>query len=135
MVLLPFGEGKYTLTLDAKNYTLNYSNISAEYFLILAEPTIHTNDANEIISVSIEYKNMDHALVTAENYVYQTQVTLEGNQRLCSMGALWENPEAKTNTEIYSFTLPDPVPLSDLKMITVSYVDLIGNSYNINYFQ
>jgi hypothetical protein len=135
MAMLPFGKGKYTVTLDAKDYTLNYSNISAEYFLILAEPTIHTNDANEIISVSIEYKNMDHALVTAENYVYQTQVTLEGNQRLCSMGSLWENPEAKTNTDLYNFTLPDPVPLPDLKMITVSYVDLIGNSYNINYFQ
>ena len=81
-VLLPFGEGKYTVTLDTKNYTLNYSNISAKYFFILAEPTIHTNDANEIISVSIEYRDMENALVTAENYVYQTQVTLEGIQTI-----------------------------------------------------
>ncbi len=47
---------------------------------------------------------MKNIPVTPENYVYQTQVTLTGSQsQLCQMGALWENPEAKTNTEIYQF--------------------------------
>ena len=135
-VLLPFRKGTYSLTLDNKNYTLNYSNISAKYFCILAKPTIHTNDKNEIISVSIEYRNMKNDLVTAENFVFQTQVTLEGIQnRLCQIGALWENPEAKTNTDLYNFKLPNPVPLSELHYLSVMYVDLIGNSYNIGYIK
>jgi hypothetical protein len=133
---LPFEKGKYTVTLDAKNYTLNYSNINARYFFILAEPTIHTNSNNEIVSVSVEYRDMDNNSVTAENFVYQTQVTLNGTQnQLCQIGTLWENPEAKTNTEIYNFILPNPIPLSELRGLSIMYLDLIGNAYNIGYVQ
>ena len=134
---LPFAQGIYTVTLDNKNYTLNYSNINAKYFFILAEPTVHTNGANEVVSVSIEYRNMDHVLVTAENYVYQAQVTMEGFQgeRLCQVGALWENPEAKTNTELYTFTLPEPVPLAKIRTVGVCYVDMIGNAYNTGFIK
>jgi hypothetical protein len=134
---LPFTKGIYTVTLDNKSYTLNYSNIIAKYFFILAEPTVHTNDANEIVSVSIEYRDLNQALVNADNFVYQTQITLDGHQgnRLCQVGSLWENPDSKTNTEIYNFTLPNPVPLSELRSLSVMYVDLIGNSYNIGFMQ
>jgi hypothetical protein len=134
---LPFEKGTYSVTLDNKNYTLNYSNISAKYFLILAQPTIHTNSKNEIISISVEYRDMNNALVTPENFVYQTQITLDGIQanRLCQIGALGENPEAKSNTELYSFILPTPIPLSQLHGLTVGYMDLIGNWYNIGYLE
>ncbi|HUX94184.1 MAG TPA: hypothetical protein VMV47_00515 [Bacteroidales bacterium] len=134
---LPFEKGTYLVTLDNKYYTLNYSNINAKYFLILAEPTIHTNNKNEIISISVEYRNMENSFVTPENFVYQTQITLEGNQnnRLCQIGALGENPEAKTNTELYNFILPNPIPLSELRSLTVGYMDLIGNWYNIIYLE
>jgi hypothetical protein len=134
---LPFKPGIYTVTLDNKNYTLNYSNINAKYFFILAEPTVQTNDANEVVSVSIEYRNMNQELVTAENYVYQSQVTLDGYQgnQLCQMGSLWENPDAKTNTELYHFTLPQPIPLSLIRSVGVCYVDMIGNAYNIGFIK
>jgi len=133
-VMLPFAKGTYTITLDNKNYTLNYANINAKHFFILAKPTIHTNDKNEIVSVSIDYRDTENNGVIAENYVYQTQVTLDGPQtRLVQMGALWENPEAKTNSDLYNFTLPTPVPMSQLVRLSVMYLDLIGNSYNINY--
>lgn len=133
-VMLPFGKGTYTVTLENKNYTLNYANISAKHFFILAKPTIHTNSKNEIISVSIDYRDTENKSVTAENYVYQTQVTLDGPQaQLAQMGALWENPEAKTNSDLYNFTLPTPVPMSQLSRLSVMYLDLIGNSYNIGY--
>jgi hypothetical protein len=133
-VMLPFGKGTYTVTLENKNYTLNYANISAKHFFILAKPTIHTNSNNEIVSVSIDYRDTENNFVTAENYVYQTQVTLDGSQsQLVQMGALWENPEAKTNSDLYNFTLPTPLPLSQLSRLSVMYLDLIGNSYNIGY--
>ena len=76
-------------------------------------------------------------MVNAENFVYQTQVTLDGYQgnRLCQIGALWENPEAKTNTELYNFKLPEPIPLSELRTVGICYVDLIGNAYNIGFIR
>lgn len=133
-VMLPFNKGTYTFTLENKNYTLNYANISAKHFLILAKPTIHTNSNNEIVSVTIDYRDTENNPITAENYVFQTQVTLDGPQaQLRQMGALWENPEAKTNTDLYSFTLPAPLPMSQLSSLSVMYLDLIGNSYNIRY--
>ena len=133
-VMLPFTSGTYTITLENKNYTLNYTNISAKHFFILAKPTIHTNANNDIISVSIDYRDTENKFVTAENYVYQTQVTLDGPQnQLAQMGALWENPEAKTNSDLYNFTLPTPVPMSQLRDLSVMYLDLIGNSYYISY--
>lgn len=133
-VMLPFGKGTYTVTLENKNYTLDYANISAKHFFILAKPTIHTNSNNEIVSVSIDYRDTENNFITAENYVYQTQVTLDGPQtRLVQMGALWENPEAKTNSNLYTFTLPTPLPMSQLSRLSIMYLDLIGNSYNIGY--
>jgi hypothetical protein len=133
--MLPFAKGTYSVTLENKIFTLDYANISAKHFFILAKPTIHTNNNNEIVSVSMEYRDTENNKVTAENYVYQTQVTLNGSQgvQLVQMGSLWENPEAKTNTDLYTFTLPTPVPLSQLSMLSVMYVDLIGNSYSIGY--
>jgi hypothetical protein len=134
LTMLPFGKGTYTITLENKNYTIDYANLSAKHFFIIAKPTIHTNSKNEIVSVSIDYRDTDNNIVTAENYVYQTQVTFDGSQtQLAQIGALWENPEAKTNTDLYNFTLKTPLPFSQLRRLSVMYVDLIGNSYNIGY--
>lgn len=130
----PFSEGLYTVRLDNAEYTLNYSNINVKYFLILALPTVHTNAGNEIVSVSIAYQDMEGMPIIADNFVYQTQISLGGRtSNLSVMGALWENPEAKTNTELYNFVLPEPVPYSELQNISVMYVDLIGNSYNLRF--
>jgi len=134
---LPFAPGIYTVTLDNKNYTLNYSNINSKFYFIIAVPTLFTNDANEVISVSIEYLDMGLSPVTAENFIYQTQVLLtdyQDNQLSCE-GALWENPEAKTNTELYNFTFSKPVPLSQIRTVGICYVDMIGNAYNIGFIK
>ncbi len=128
-----FKIGTYTLTIDNQNYTLNYSTVNSRRFFILAEPTIHTNSENKVVSVTVEYKDMNREPVNAENFVYQTMVQLDGNSRICEMGKLWENPASKKNTEKYTFTLPDPVALSELRQITVCYLDLIGNSYNLRF--
>jgi hypothetical protein len=128
--LQSFKMGTYTLTIDNKNYTLKYSTVNSRRFFILAEPTIHTNSENKVVSVTVEYRDMNQEPVNAENFVYQTMVQIDGNSRICEMGKLWENPASKQNTEKYTFTLPNPVALSELRQITVSYLDLIGNTYN-----
>ena len=45
----------------------------------------------------------------------------EPRLNLRQMGALWENPEAKTNIDLYNFTLPNPLPMSQLARV-VGYV-------------
>lgn len=132
---LPFMAGKYTVTLDAKDYTLHYSNINADFFLILAKPTIRTNSNNQVVSISVEYTDRNQVPVISENFVYQTMVQFTRKQSTLvnQIGALWESPEAKTNTELYHFVLSEPIPLSELDHVTVCYLDLIGNAYNIRW--
>jgi hypothetical protein len=129
---LPFGNGKYDLHLDNKTYSLLYSKVDAKYFLIQALPTVHTNDNNEITSISVEYKDMQGETINPENFVYQTMVQLNnGVKQLEQIGTLWENPEAKTNTELYNYIPKSKINESELTGINVCYLDLVGNSYNI----
>jgi len=131
---LPFGDGKYNLNLDNKTYSLLYSKVDAKYYFVLALPTVHTNDNNEITSISIEYKDMRGETINPENFVYQTMVQLNnGGSQLEEIGGLWENPEAKTNTELYNFVSSNKINESELTVINVCYLDLVGNSYNINF--
>lgn len=134
---LPFVNGKYTATLNNKSYSLNYSNVDVDLFFVLAEPTIHTNANNEVVSVSVEYRDMNGELVNPANFVYQTMVQLNGTNmnQICQIGTLWESPEAKTNTELYNFEVQNPFPLSELSGVTVCYLDLVGNAYNIGYIK
>jgi hypothetical protein len=131
---LPFGNGKYNLILDNKTYSLLYSQVDAMYFFVLALPTVHTNDRNEITSISVEYKGINGETINPENFVYQTMVQLnDGGNQLEQIGVLWENPDAKTNTELYNFVPVKRINEAQLTGINVCYLDLVGNSYNINF--
>lgn len=130
---LPFDNGKYTITIDGKNYLINYSNVDVKYFFVVAVPTVHTNSNNEIVSVTIEYRDMKGETINPENFVYQTMVQLNGDHanQLSQIGVLWENPEAKSNNELYTFIPQNPIQISELYSINVCYLDLVGNAYNI----
>jgi lipocalin len=131
---LPFENGKYDILLDSKKYSLLYSKVDAEYFFVLALPVVHTNDNNEITSISIEYKDIYGQTINPENFVYQTMVQLNNEEnQLEQIGALWESPEAKTNTELYNYIPVKKINVSQLTGINVCYLDLVGNSYNINF--
>lgn len=131
---LPFGDGKYNLKLDNKVYTLFYSKVDAKYFFVLALPTVHTNDKNEITSISIEYKDMSGETINPENFVYQTMIQLNnGGSQLDQIGVLWENPGSRSNTELYNFVPVKKINQSEVTGINVCYLDLVGNAYNINF--
>lgn len=133
-MFLPFDNGKYTLNLDNKTYSLFYSKVDAKYYFVLAIPTVHTNSNNEITSISIEYKDMNGATINPENFVYQTSINLKnGGFSLEQIGALWESPGAKTNTELYNFVSHHKIKETELTAVDVSYLDLVGNSYSISF--
>jgi len=113
---------------------LLYSKLDAKYFFVLALPTVHTNDNNEITSVSVEYMDFSGRTVNPGNFIYQTMIQLNnGGSQLEQIGVLWENPETKTNDELYNFVPARKINLSELTGVNVCYLDLLGNSYIINF--
>ncbi|MFN8241941.1 MAG: hypothetical protein U0X39_14470 [Bacteroidales bacterium] len=133
-IFLPFANGKYTLTLDNKPYSLVYSKVDAMYYFVLALPTVHTNNNNEITSVTIEYRDLKGRTIDPENFVYQTMVQLNaGATQIDQIGTMWESPESKTNTELYNFVPKVKIIESNVSGINVNYLDMVGNSYTINF--
>jgi hypothetical protein len=133
-VFLPFGNGRYKVFLDNKAYPLLYSKVDAKYFFILSLPTIHTNDNNEITSISVKYMDFNGNTINPENFIYQTMVQLNnGGNQLEQIGTLWESPGAKTNNELFNFVSTRKIKISELTNINVCYLDLLGNSYNISF--
>jgi hypothetical protein len=132
---LPFKKGIYTLTLDGINYKLNYSNVCPKHFLIIPQPTFHTNASNEVASVSIDYELPDHSSINAENFVYLVQLQISGQNmsRLYEVGGLFTSPNTNPNVEKYNFKLPTPIPLSEITNMSVNYQDLLGNEYDIGW--
>lgn len=132
---MPFADGSYSLTLDNKTYTINYSNVNVKYFFILAIPTVHTNDNNEITSITIEYQDINGEPLTPENFVYQTMVQLNDihYNQISQIGVMWESPEAKSNNELYTFRPNKAIQVSELNNINVCYMDMVGNAYNIGF--
>jgi len=132
---LPFKKGIYDLTLDGISYKLNYSNVCPKHFLIIPEPTLHTNANNEVTSVSIEYKLPDQSSVIAENFVYLVQLHIIGLNKtmLYEVGGLFTSPDTNPNVEKYNFNLQTPIPLSSITNMGVNYQDLLGNEYDIGW--
>ncbi|MCX7987557.1 MAG: hypothetical protein N2662_11525 [Bacteroidales bacterium] len=128
----PFKNGKYKITVNDQSYSFNYYSVDAKYLFVLAIPTVHTNEMDEVTYISVEYRNLDGSSVNAQNFVYQTMVQLnDKNSQIEQIGLNWESPKHKTNTELFNFVPTKKILVSDLDRINVFYVDLVGNSYNI----
>ncbi len=132
---LPFSKGIYTFSIENQSFNLNYSNIDAKYYLVLASPTLHTNNEGVITSVTVEYKLPDNRIVDPEHFVtiLQLQFRKKDGTRL-EMGALYEAVETNRRIkDIKNITLDTPFPLSDLSELGVNYNDFLGNEYDVNW--
>ena len=137
--LSPFQNGSYTITIDDNTYTLDYTSVDANTNLITVIPTLYTNDAGELVSISLEYRLANGNTVDPTNilsYVGLQFVDLLGNQfydtpRL--VNKLREGYDDTCAEGLYSYTLDNPLDISNLVRITIGYEDLIGNAYAINW--
>jgi hypothetical protein len=129
---LPFKKGEYTLTIDKNSYTIDYATVCPFIYLILAEPTIHTNSNNEITSITLDYKHFDGSAVNPNNFVYlmQLQIGAENNQS-CTLGASLYSNESSADAEKYTFIPTKTIQLSNVFYLDTYYEDLLGNEYNI----
>ncbi len=131
---LPFEKGTYTLTLNGtENYTLSYSDVNSRYYMVIAEPTVHTDSQGRITSITVEYKLPDNSSANPADFVNTVAIQLTDAQanQLGQVGALWGDTGSHSASDIYNFTLDSPIDLSRLAQVDVSYTDLIGNVYNI----
>lgn len=132
---LPFSKGIYTFSIENQSFTLNYSNIDARYYLVIASPTLHTNNEGKITSVTVEYKLPDNRITDPEAFVtiLQLQFQKKDGSRV-EMGALYEAVESnRTIKDIKNITLDTPFPLSDLSGLSVNYNDFLGNEYDVTW--
>jgi len=110
---LPFKKGTYSFTLNGSQvYSLNYSNLNAMYYLVIATPTLHTNSDGMITSVSIEYKLPDNTIVDPANYVTILQLQFcdkKGNR--VELGSLYAGIATDNTLKDFSnVVLPTPCP-------------------------
>jgi len=134
-----FNWGTYTLTIDGKNYTLNYSNIDARQNLLFVMPTLNTNSKGELVSVDLEYKLPDGTSIDPVNILTDVMIQLnddDGRQYFDSPRLLNKDD----NTEgcdcvngLFSYTPDTPVDISSLKRLIIAYNDLLGNTYIVDW--
>lgn len=126
----PFSSGLYTLTLDgSRSYSIYYSNVSAKKNLILEIPTLHTSNG-KVVSVSLESKliNGDPINPAVMLSSMLIQIGLENNTQIST------TPMTST-TGFESCTLSTPIDILNIKNIAVTYDDLLGNRYLVNWTQ
>ena len=125
---LPFKMGTYTLTLDGtRKYTLEYSNMDVKYNLVIITPTLHTNSAGKLTSITFEYKLPDGTLVNPSSILTDVMLQFSDNQ----MGRLFNSPTLDVSTGLPSYTFDSPFDMSKLYQLDIWYNDLLGNKYNI----
>lgn len=129
----PFKKGIYTLTIDSKEYTLEFANIDAYQNLILVVPTLHTNSEGLLTSVSLEYKLLDGTVVDPSNLLTYVQaqvldtttwITYDINSG-CTQDVL--TIETGFNTIIPK----NPLKIPHFGKVCIGYVDILGNTYGI----
>ena len=108
-------------------YTLDYSNIDAQYNLVIVAPTLHTNSDGKLTSITFEYKLPNGTVINPASILTNVMVQFSDNQ-----AHQFYNPSKLTTDTGFSVITPDSlVDISALSGIDVWYDDLLGNQYDI----
>jgi len=125
---LPFKKGTYTLTLDGtQSFTLDYANIDAQYFLVIATPTLHTNNDGNLTSITLEYKLPDGTIINPTSMLTNVMIQFCDNQ----YNQFYNSPWLTASTGFSIINFDTPLDISSLYQIDIGYNDLLGNSYGI----
>ena len=120
--------GTYTVTLDGtKKYTLDYSNIDAQYNLVIISPTLHTNSDGKVTSITFEYKLPNGTTINPASMLTNVMVQCTDKQ----MTQFYNSPKLTVASGLMTLTPSSPIDISTLTGIDVWYDDLLGNQYDI----
>jgi hypothetical protein len=136
--LLPFKSGTYTVTIDNIAYTLDYSLIDLRYNLLFVLPTLHTNSDGKLVSLSLEYRLPDNTIIdNPENILTDVGIQLTGENLNYDSPHLTNQPAETLASNrvhgLFSVDLDSPVDISKLHHVTLTYNDLLGNTYMLEY--
>jgi hypothetical protein len=138
---LPFESGTYTLTIDGNNHTMDYTFIDPELNLVFVLPTLHTNSAGKLVSISLQYKLPDNTSIDPVNILTDVMVQFtntSGEQFYDTPRLINENVTIEGCNcvkGLYSYSLDTPLDISGLRDVSVWYNDLLGNSYATRWHQ
>jgi hypothetical protein len=123
-----FASGIYTLTLDvSRSYTIYYNSLNKKKNIILAIPTLHTNIGGQLISVSIEFKLLDGTSINPVNMISSMLIQINNTNNQFSSAPL------TSKTGFTSYTFSNPVDISSIPSFTLTYDDLLGNRYLVDW--
>ncbi len=129
----PFKKGIYTLTIDNKEYTLEYANVDAYQNLILVVPTLYTNTEGFVTSVSLEYKLVDGTVVDPSNLITYVQVQVLDTTTWTTYdinGGGTQDP-LTIETGFKTIVPKNPPKVPHIGKVCVGYNDILGNGYGI----
>jgi hypothetical protein len=133
-MMLPFTNGVYTFSMDGtNNHTIDYSSINAKYFMVLAVPTMKTDNNGNITSVTIDFMLPDKTEVQPSKYITTMMLMFfdSNGTQIYHEGSIFELNNVLP--DFTNVTLTTPQVSGNIKSLTISYTDLIGNIYNIGW--
>jgi hypothetical protein len=136
-IQLPFSKGTYTLNLNGNDYTIDYANMDAFNNLVIIVPTVNINNQNQVTSVSLDYRFIGgNYLSNPGNIVSNVwcEIQYDGGQVEIYHGNIPGGPDSRLNIKTgFNAIVPEysAIVPSEISMVSISYDDLLGNSYII----
>jgi len=135
---LAFDDGVYTLNIDNKNFRFNYVNVDMLDYLIVAIPTLNINSSEQLTSISISYQLSDGSPVTPRNIMSSgIDVNVASNDenggRILAELLSSTNAKYDEDYDYYNITFESPIDLKLISSIRLSYFDILGNQYSVEW--
>jgi hypothetical protein len=123
-----FRSGVYTLSLNgSRSYTINYNSLNKKKNIIVAIPTLHTNSGGKLISVSIEFKLLDGTNINPVNMISSMLIQINNINNQFASAPL------TSQTGFTNYIFPNPIDISSIPSFTLTYDDLLGNRYLVDW--
>ncbi len=132
----PFRFGTYTLTVgNLPGRTLYYSNMGVEPYLALAVPTLRTDADGKLTSIGLEYRLPDGTPVDPVQLLTDITFQFDSHEgRLFQLGELYDLTDAPSEVDFSEISVRPSRNIDGLCRVTVGYIDLVGNEYNVIWF-
>lgn len=133
-----FEKGTYAINIDGYTCTMDYSNNDAARNQLFVLPTLHTNSEGKVTSVTLEYRLADGSTIDPVNILTDVMIQFSDDTKQY-FASPWLRYEGVSLTNcncasgVFTFTPDSPIDISHLKVITIPYNDILGNTYFINW--
>ncbi len=131
-----FPPGVYTLHIDNKEFSFYFSTIRSNDYRVVVKPELITDSQNRITSILFSYEFFDGNPVDPRR-LFGSGIDLNisdasGNFLLQVVSEL-DSP-TDNNYDFYTMNLSNPIDLTDVQDLKISYIDIFGNSVSCGWY-